>query len=121
MNDVEAHAYRIITTNRASGRVPRLGRAHQGAGNGNDVGAFQHTHDNWAGRDVLDQAGVERLAFVLGLVARGQFWRDVDELEANNLEALRLEAREHLANQPALYAFGLDDDERSLHGGLSSN
>ena len=67
-----------------------------------------------AGDDELDEPGEERLLAVRRVVALGEVAVDADQLEPDELEAAFLVAREDPADQLALDAVGLDEDEGSF-------
>jgi hypothetical protein len=52
---------------------------------------------------------------VLGVVALRQLLGDLDQLEADQFEAARLQTRQDRTDQPALDTVGLDDDQGAFH------
>ncbi len=115
MNNVEANFQGIVAANGAGDGFGGIGRAHRGADNADGFGAFQHTNDDRAGGDVFHQTGVEGFAFVDAVVLFRQFWRDLNELEAHKLESALLKARDNVADESALDAFGFDNNECLFH------
>ena len=64
------------------------------------------------GPEVEDHRGARRPQ---GVMAFGQLAADGKEPQADDLEALALEAADDLADEPALDGIGLRKDERALH------
>ena len=64
--------------------------------------------------DELDQPGEERLLAMRRVMALGEVAIDPHELEPDDLEAASLVAREDPADQLALDAVGLDEDESAF-------
>ena len=60
------------------------------------------------------------LAGVDGVVAFRHVARDAQQAQAHHFEALALEARQDVADQAALDAIGLDEDEGAFHPGARS-
>ena len=80
------------------------------------------THATTTGALVMyvEQARVEALALVLGVVPRGQLVRDLDQLEPDDLQSARFERRQDGSDQPALHAIGLDDDQSAFQSHAGS-
>ena len=93
-----------------------VGRAEHGADDRDRLVPLEHADDHRAAGDEVDQAVEERLALVLGVVLLAQGAVDLDELQGGDPQALGLEPLEDLADQPALDAIGLEDDQGALHG-----
>jgi signal peptidase I len=72
------------------------------------------------GRDELDEAVVEVLPGVDGVVLLGHLARDGEKAQADDLEALALEAADDLADEAALHGVGLGEDESALHADAGS-
>src|SRR5690606_2595424 len=64
--------------------------------------------------DEVDEAGEERLALVLAVMALGRLARDLHQLHADDAEALRFEARDDGADEPTANAVGLDHGESTF-------
>ena len=72
MNNILIHNETEIATNRAGGRFGRVSGAHEGTALGNGaLAGDDHLHDRTA-RDVGDEALVEGLALMLGVVGLGK-------------------------------------------------
>ncbi len=77
--------------------------------------AFEHTHNHGATRNEVDQTAEKWSGAVLGVVLFGQQFADLDQLQADNLEALGFKPGENGPGKAALNAVGLEDDECVLH------
>ena len=64
--------------------------------------------------------GVEVLAGVDGVVALRHLLVDGQQPQADDLQALALEAADDVADQASLHAVGLDQDQGTFHQGLGS-
>ena len=78
-------------------------------------GPVEGSRDERRRGDELDQAGEERLAAVGGVVTLGEIAIDLHELEPEEPETTILVAGEDPADQLALDAVGLDEDERAFN------
>ena len=94
----------------------RHGGAHQAANGGDRIGPLQGNRGHRPRGDELDQPGVEELPGVDGVMPLGHLARDGQQAQANDLQALPLEARHDLTDEAALNAVGLDQDEGAFHG-----
>ena len=96
-----------------------VGGAEQVPDHGDRIVAFEDADDDGAAGDEVDQAAEEGALLVLGVVLLAEGAVDLDELQGRDAEPLRLEPREDRADQPALDAIGLEDDQGALHGSES--
>ena len=117
MDHVEGDLERVVATDRARRGLDRVGRPDQLAGSHDGFAALQHHRHNRPRCDELDQVGVERLAFVLGVVLRGLLLADPQQLHAPDREPAALEASQDLTGQPAGVSIGFDHHERALEVG----
>ena len=90
-------------------------RAHAVADGAGGGVAFEDGGDDGAAGDVLDEAGEEGLAFVLGVVPAGEAFFDLQELETDEAQAAVLEALEDGSGEAALHSVGLDEDEGAFN------
>lgn len=68
----------------------------------------------WSGGEVLDEGGEERSGLEIIVMFGGEILSGVDQLEANELESLLLEARDDIGDQATVDTVGLDGNEGSL-------
>src|SRR5207302_2871041 len=71
-------------------------------------------HDR-TGRDERNQSFIKRLALVLRVVLRRQLRCHPHQLQPHQLQATTLEPGDRFADQAALDAVRLDQDQRALH------
>ena len=116
MDHIPSDVHSEIAPDGAGLSLKRLGGTDQLAGTGNHTIAFPNHGHNWTGGDELDQTSKERTLFVNAVVLLSQLTAGSDLLQANQLEALALEATQNLAHQPALDTIGLDGDECAFGG-----
>src|SRR5438270_12575107 len=102
MNDVEADLKGVIATNCTWKSFSRICSSHGRTHDADGFWAFDNTHHYRARGDVLDKSCIEGLAFVDTIVLLGEFWCDVNELEACKLEASLLKTRINIAVESAL-------------------
>ena len=108
MNNILVHNQTEIAANRAGGSFGRISGAHEGAHLGDGaLAGDDHLHDR-AGGDVGDEAVVERLALVLGVVGLGLIKRHHAQLHALDGQAGALEAVDDLADVAVAHTVGLD-------------
>jgi hypothetical protein len=100
--------------NGARRRGARIGRTHHRPHDlPRVVGAFDdHRHDRPA-RHETHEVGVERLAFVLGVVACERRLVERAQLHGGNSEAPALESRDDFTDEPALHRVGLQQHQGS--------
>src|SRR5579883_335630 len=120
MNDIVADLQSVIAADSAGNGLGGVCRAHRCAHDANGLWALDHPHHDWAGRDMLHQAIKERLAFVNAVMPLGQLWRNMHELEADQLQPALLKPCNHLSDQAALDPLGLDDNQCPFHEGICS-
>ena len=92
-------------------RLVRARRAVDRPDDGDRVRPVEGQRDERRRRDEVDQPAEERLLAVRRVMALGEVAIDVHELEPDDLEAALLVAGEDPADQLALDAVGLDEDE----------
>src|SRR5204863_6923528 len=80
--------------------------------------ALERDRDGRARRHELHQVAVERALLVDLVVLLEQRFRELAHLEADDLEALLLEAADDLAGETALDTVGFEEDERAFEHGL---
>ena len=85
-------------------------------GTGLRVRAIEREGHDGSRSDEVDQTAEERLLAVSRIVSLGQPAIDMHQLESDDLEAALLVARENSADQLALDAVGLDQDEGPFAG-----
>ena len=108
MDDVFVHGQAEVTANGAGGGVRGVGGTHELAHGGDRVlAAHNHLHDR-AARDIGNEAIVEGLALMLGVVRLGELLGHHAELHALDGEAHALEAVHYLADVPVANAIRLD-------------
>ena len=95
-------------------RLVRPGRAVDRPDDGDRVRAVEGEGDERPRDDEVDEAREERLRAMGGVVPLGEVAIDLHELEPDELEPARLVAGEDAADQLALDAVGLDEDEGSF-------
>src|SRR5436309_924987 len=115
MNNVEANFQGIVPANGAGEGFGGISRAHRGTDDADGFWSFQYANDDRARGDVFDQTGVEGFAFVDAIVLFRQLWRNLNQLEADKLEAALLKAIDDVADESALDAFGFDNNECLFH------
>ena len=103
----------------AGRRLVRARRAVDRADDGDRVRALEGERDERRRRDEVDEAAEERLLAMGRVVPLGEVAVDLDQLEADDLEAALLVAREDPTGQLALDAVGLDEDEGAFGHGRS--
>ena len=103
-----------IAADRARRGLAGVRRAHQRAHDLPRLGPFDDHRDQRAARDERDEIAEERLAVVLGVVTLRGRVVELAQLERDDLQALALDAADDLADEPALDAVGLAEDERSV-------
>src|ERR1043166_5437753 len=109
MDEVAADIERQITANRAWRRVQRVRGADGVAHHLHGTRALDAGDYHRPAGDVLEQAGIEALAFMLGVVPRREVTGYLHQLQANDLQAARFETGENGPNEAALHAIWLDD------------
>ena len=102
---------REVAADRAGRRLVRAGRAVDRAHDRDRVRPLERERDERRRDDEVDQAAEERLLAVDRVMAFGQRPVDLDELQADELEPALLVALEDPADEQALDAIGLDEDE----------
>ena len=114
MHHVIANADCKIAADAAGRSGRRVGGSHHRAHLRDGVIALpHHGHDRRRG-DEVDEAGEERLAHVLGVVRFGESAVDTHQLQRDEVQSTALETRDQLADEAALHAVGLDQDQGSL-------
>ena len=91
-----------------------VGGARDQPHHGDRRAALQGEGHDRTGRDVLDQGGVERLAFVLRVVALRGLRRDPKRLRGDDFETLRFEARDDRSDEATTYPIRFHEHERPL-------
>ena len=115
VDEVAAHLEPEVATDSAGGGLRGVCRAHAVADGASGGVAFEDGSDDGAAGDVLDEAGEEGLAFVLGVVPAGEAFFDLHELETDKAQAAVLEALEDGSGEAALDGVGLDEDEGAFN------
>ena len=118
MDHIAADVHRQIATNRAGLSLKRFGRTDEFAGAGDHPIALPDHGNHRTGGDEVHQARKEGTLLVDSVVLFRQLAAGGDLLQADQLEALALEASEDLAHKAALDAVGLDGDERAFGHGI---
>src|SRR6266849_2506463 len=114
MDEIAADVQRQVAADGAWRSVERIGRADAVAHHLHRAGPFDtRDHDRRAG-DVLQQAGVEALALVFGVVADRQLLRNLDEFEPDDLQPTRFQTGQNGPDEASLHAIWLDDDQRAF-------
>lgn len=113
--DVDAQ----VAADRAGQGVSGVRRAEQHASALHNAEALPHHADDRAGREVLAQAAEELLARQVAVVLLRLLNGGLQQLQANELVALVLEAADDLADEAALDAVGLHSNEGALGLGHS--
>lgn len=118
VDEIAANLEAEVGADGAGGGFGGAGGAHDLAGGGDGVGAFEHAGDDGAGGDVFHEAVEEGLAFVLAVVLAGHVAIHFEEAEADHAEAAALEAGEDFAGEAPLHGVWLDEDESAFecHG-----
>jgi len=114
MDDVLAHGEGEVATDRARRRLDRVGRAGQGAERLDRSLPLHHERHQRARGDELHELAEERPLDVLGVMGLGRLAVERTKLGGNQSQPLRLESRDHLADQAAADAVGLDQDQGAL-------
>ena len=105
-----AKSPRIVPGAASCGRVaPLIARTTAMAFGPSSASGHERPRD-----DEVDQPGEERLLAMRRVVTLGEFAIDPHELEPDDLEAASLVTREDPADQLALDAVGLDEDESAF-------
>src|SRR6187397_737396 len=117
MDEVAKAAHPEVAADRSGLGLARHRPADELAHDGDGIRPLEGHRGNRTGRDELDEARVERLAGVDGVVLLGHLVRDAEQPQPDDLEALPLEAADDLADQAALDRVGLGEDEGALHHG----
>jgi hypothetical protein len=99
--------------------IPPITQHHNELQRRDVVGVATDTHhgDDGAGGEVVDQAGEEGLLGQVLVVLLSKLLGGPDDLDANELVALLLEALDDLANDATLDTVGLDGNEGPLEPG----
>ena len=114
MADVASDIDGVVAADGAGEGVGGVGGAEENAAALDDAEALPaHGHDG-AGAEVGAEAAVEALLGEVDVVLLGHLEGGGQHLEADELEALGLEALDDLAGESALDAVGLDGDEGTL-------
>ena len=110
---------REVAADRARRRLVRPGRPVHRPDACDRVRALEDGRDERRARDEVDEPAEERLLAMDRVVPLGQVARDLDQLQADELQAAVLVAGEDPAGEQALDAVGLDQDEGAfVHGRL---
>src|ERR1700689_1246408 len=116
VHEILAQSNREVTTNRSRRGVLRVRHTHERA---HDLpGVLRPLDDRdqrGSLRDELDELLVVRLAVVFGVVALSRREVDGAQFGRDEVQLLGLETAEDLADETALDAVGLHDEERSIH------
>ena len=114
MDDVLRGLEREVAADRARRSLVRSRRAVDRADDRDGVRPVEGERDERRRDDEVDQPGEERLLAMCRVVPLGEVAIDPNELEPDDLEAACFVAREDAADQLALDAVGLDEDEGSF-------
>lgn len=116
VDEVAARGDAVVSAQRAGRGLVGVGGAEDFAAREDHVRALPDHADDGARGKVLDEPREEGARGQVGVVGLGALLGRRHELERHQLVALLLEARDHLADESALHAVGLDGDERALLG-----
>src|SRR5690606_33011427 len=105
-----------VAADRAGGRRRRLGRTGEGAEALDDADALDDGGDERPGAHELDERLEVRAATVLVVVRAEELVVGRAHLEGDDPVALGLDAAQDLADEGALDAVGLDEDEGTFGG-----
>src|SRR6266849_1873214 len=114
MDEIAADVQRQVAADGAWRSVERIGRADAVAHHLHRAGPFDTRDDDRRAGDVLEQAVVEALALVFGVVAGRELLRNLDEFEPDDLQPTRFETGQNRPNEASLHAIWLDNDQRAL-------
>ena len=117
MDEVRLDLEPEVAPDRARGRLQRVGGADYLPGGGHGLVALDHHRHERPASDELDQVPEEGLLAVLGVVPLGHVAVHGHVLHGNDRQTLALEARDHLAREPAGERVWLDQDQRAIHSG----
>ena len=108
MDDIFVHNETEIATNRARGCFCGVGGTHERAHFLDSAFAGNDHLDHGTAADVLDQAVIEGLALMLGIVSRSLLGSDHAELHALDGQAGALDASDNLAHVTIANGVGLE-------------
>lgn len=113
--DVAANIDAEISADGSGEGVGGVGGAEEGAASLDGALALPDHGADGAGAEVLAEALVEALLGEIGVVLLGLLEGGDEDLQADELVALLLEAADDITDETALDSVGLDSDESALH------
>src|SRR4051812_15799610 len=111
----------MIAPDRARRGLHGVGGAGEPAERLDRARPLDHHRDERPAGDEVDERAEERLLPVLVVVGLGDLALERAELQRDELQALALDARDHVTDEPTAHAVGLDEDKSAFgHGWFSS-
>ena len=117
VHDVALEAHPQVAPDRARSGLAAVGDARHLAHDAHRVDPLPTLRHDRKARHELGDARIERLVDVVGVVLGEQGGVEPHHLAADEQQALALEPRRDLADQPARERVGLDQNQGPFHGG----
>ena len=115
MDQVHPEVEREVTADRSRGGLHGVCAPHDAAHHRHGLPPFPDHRDYGARGNEGNQSVVERFALVFGVVADGELPGDSHHFHGDQLESAPFEPSQDGADQPALHAVRLDQNQRPLH------
>ena len=102
MNQVHLATGTEVSPNSARRSIPPIGRAKHFANHPNCLRALDYRGQNRAASDKSLERGVKRLVDMFNVMLTGNFWRHLQHIHREEIEALIFEATDYSAHQATL-------------------